>query len=123
MTTQTEFKVTAPPLRWDEAGGIRIGQSRVTIDSILASYHAGSTPGEIAVQYSVLTLAEIYATIAYYLTHRQQVDSYLKQRQQEAEERRQLLVKNNLTDENFNGAILHGLLRRSPDRDIILVHA
>ena len=99
MTIPREFKVTAPPLRWDEAGGIRIGQSRVTIDSILASYHAGATPEEIAVQYSVLTLADIYVTITYYLTHRQQIDSYLKQRQQEAAERRQLLVKeNNLTD-------------------------
>ena len=99
MVTQTQFQVAAPPLHWDEAGGIRIAQSRVTLDSLLASYHAGSTPEEIAVQYSVLSLSDIYATIAYYLAHPQQIDSYLEQRQQEAQERRvQLAKENNLTN-------------------------
>ncbi|MEM8805884.1 MAG: DUF433 domain-containing protein [Cyanobacteria bacterium P01_G01_bin.38] len=100
MSIPAEFKATAPPLRWDEAGGIRIGQSRVTLDSLLAaSYHAGSTPEEVAVQYSVLNLADIYATINYYLTHRQQVDNYLEQRRQKAQQRRQELAqKDNLVD-------------------------
>ncbi len=71
MSIQVEFKASAPPFRWDEAGGIRIGQSRVTLDSLLAAYHSGFTPEEIAFQYSVLHLEEIYAAIAYYLNHRQ----------------------------------------------------
>lgn len=97
MTTQVEFQPTSPPLRFDEAGGIRIGQSRVTLDSLLAAYHNGATPEEIAVQYPVLDLAEIYAAIAYYLTHRQQVDGYLEQRYQAAQERRhQLTQEHNL---------------------------
>ncbi len=50
MNTPAKFQVTSPPFRWDEAGGIRIGSSRVTLDSILASYHNGSTPEEIAIQ-------------------------------------------------------------------------
>ncbi|MGC1308799.1 MAG: DUF433 domain-containing protein [Phormidesmis sp.] len=99
MSAQAEFQVTAPPLRWDEAGGIRIGQSRVTLDSLLAAYQAGATPEEIAVQYSVLSLADIYATITYYLTHQQQIDSYLNQRRQKAEQqRRQLTQEHNLSD-------------------------
>jgi hypothetical protein len=63
MSIQVEFKVSAPPLRWDEAGGIRIGQSRITFDSLLAAYHSGSTPEEIAVQYSVLHLEDIYTLV------------------------------------------------------------
>lgn len=99
MSPQVQFQTSAPPLRWDEAGGIRIGQSRVTLDSILASYHKGSTPEEIAVQYPVLSLAEIYGAIAYYLNHRQQIDAYLEQRRQAAHElRQQLTQQHNLTD-------------------------
>ena len=93
MSVQLEFKVSAPPFRWDERGGIRIGKSRVTLDSLLAAYHHGSTPEEIAVQYSVLPLEEIYSTIAYYLSHRQEVDSYLNERHQNAQERRNQFIK------------------------------
>ena len=93
MSVQVEFQATAPPLRWDEAGGIRIGQSRVTLDSLLAAYYAGSTPEEIALQYSVLDLADIYAAITYYLTHRQQLDNYLEQRRQIAQQQRQQLAQ------------------------------
>jgi uncharacterized protein (DUF433 family) len=99
MSIQVEFEVSAPPFRWDEAGGIRIGQSRVTLDSLLAAYHSGATPEEIAVQYSVLHLEEIYASIAYYLSHRQQIDSYLELRQREQKQRRSAVIQQyNLTN-------------------------
>lgn len=99
MNTPAKFQVTSPPFRWDEAGGIRIGSSRVTLDSILASYHNGSTPEEIAIQFSVLRLEDIYSTIAYYLNHRQEIDSYLEQRDQQAQQlRQQLTQKHNLVD-------------------------
>jgi uncharacterized protein (DUF433 family) len=94
-----KFQVTSPPFRWDEAGGIRIGSSRVTLDSLLATYHNGSTPEEIAIQYSVLSLEDIYSAIAYYLNHRQEIDNYLEQRNQKAQQiRQQLTQKHNLVD-------------------------
>jgi uncharacterized protein (DUF433 family) len=99
VTTPAKFQVTSPPFRWDEAGGIRIGSSRVTLDSIMASYHNGSTPEEIAVQYSVLRLEDIYSSIAYYLNNRQEIDSYLEERRQKAQELRQQISQNhNLVD-------------------------
>jgi uncharacterized protein (DUF433 family) len=99
MSIQVEFEVSAPPFRWDEAGGIRIGESRVTLDSILAAYHSGSTPEEIAVQYSVLHLEEIYSAIAYYLSHRQQIDSYLEQRHRKQEQQHsEFIQQHNLTN-------------------------
>jgi hypothetical protein len=45
----------------------------------------GSTPEEIAIQFSVLNLEDIYSAIAYYLNHRQEIDSYLQQRNQQAQ--------------------------------------
>ncbi len=93
MTVQIEFKVSAPPFRWDEVGGIRISQSRVTLNSLLASYHSGSTPEEIAIQYPVLSLEQIYAAIAYYLNHRQEIDHYLEERRQQAQQQRDQFVQ------------------------------
>ena len=99
MSVQLEFKVSAPPFRWDEAGGIRIGQSRVTLDSILVAYHHGATPEEIAIQFSVLQLEDVYSTIAYYLSHRHEIDSYLEKRQHQFQQiRQQLSQKHSLVD-------------------------
>ncbi|MGF1601059.1 MAG: DUF433 domain-containing protein [Thermosynechococcaceae cyanobacterium] len=93
MSVQVDFTSTAPPLRRDEAGGIRVGQSRVTLDSLLAAYHNGSTPEEILIQYPVLRLEDIYATITYYLAHREQLDRYLEERYQKAQQLRQQLAQ------------------------------
>ncbi|MCU0570467.1 MAG: DUF433 domain-containing protein [Oculatellaceae cyanobacterium Prado106] len=99
MSIPVEFAVSAPPFRWDEAGGIRIGQSRVTFDSLIAAYHQGATPEEMAVQYPVLSLSEIYSVIAYYLSHRQEMDDYLEQRSRRAQQQRdQLVQRHNLAD-------------------------
>jgi hypothetical protein len=71
----------------------------VTLDSILAAYHNGSTPEEIAIQFSVLRLEDIYSTIAYYLNHQQEINSYLEQRSQQAQKlRQQRTQRHNLVD-------------------------
>ena len=99
ISAPKKFQPISPPFRWDEAGGIRIGSSRVTLDSILASYHNGCTPEEIAIQFSVLHLEDIYSSITYYLSHRQEIDSYLEQRSQQSQQMRdQLTQKHNLID-------------------------
>lgn len=68
------------PLSTDEHGVIRVGGSRVPIDTVLSAYRRGDTPEQIAQDYSVLQLADIYAVIAYYLKHREKVDAYLEKR-------------------------------------------
>lgn len=99
ITIPETFQVTSPPFCRDEAGGIRIGSSRVTLDSILNSYQQGSTPEEIAIQFSTLRLEDIYSAIAYYLNHRQEIDRYLEQRNQQAQQiRQQLTQKHNLVN-------------------------
>lgn len=99
MSLQVEFEVSAPPFRCDEARGIRIGQSRVTLDSLLAGYHSGFTPEEIAFQYSVLHLEKIYAAIAYYLSHCQEIDNYLEEHRQRTQQQRNKFAQQyNLAD-------------------------
>ena len=79
----------ALPLRLDATGVVRIGSTRVTLETVVAAFQAGATPEEIVTQYPSLQLADIYAVIAYYLQRRAEVDAYLAERQHEAEGIRQ----------------------------------
>lgn len=78
-----------PPLSTDAAGVFRVGGSRVTLDSVVSAFLNGATPEEIAEQYPVISLGQVYAVIAYYLAHTVEVDDYLRTREQRSAEVRQ----------------------------------
>ena len=84
------------PLRVDSGGTVRIGQTRVTLDTVVATFESGASAEEIALRYPVLDLADVYATIGYYLRHQQEVEAYLQQRQLlEEEVRRKVEARDN----------------------------
>ncbi len=78
-----------PPLSMDADGVVRVGKTRVTLDTIVAAFLEGVMAEEMAEQYPSLQLSDIYSVIGYYLRHRAEVDNYLKLRQQRAAEVRQ----------------------------------
>lgn len=78
-----------PPLVADAAGCFRVGNSRVTLDTVIGAFLDGAAAEEIAEQYPAMSLGEVYAVIAYYLTHTAEVDNYLLTRGQRAAEVRQ----------------------------------
>jgi uncharacterized protein (DUF433 family) len=71
-------------LETDRDGVVRVGRSRVTLDTVVAAFNQGAAPEEIARQSPTLELADIYAVIGYYLNHRQEVDEYLWRRREQA---------------------------------------
>ncbi len=73
------------PLATDAHGVVRVGGTRVTLDSVVGAFRAGATPEEIAQQFPTLALADVYQVIAYYLNHSAEVESYLATRQKEAD--------------------------------------
>jgi uncharacterized protein (DUF433 family) len=73
------------PLRTDHDGVVRVGDSRVTLATIVRAFHQGATAETIAQQYPSLALADVYAVIGYYLRHQAAVDAYLAEQQQEAD--------------------------------------
>ena len=84
------------PLEVNADGVVRVGGTRVTLDTVVAVFNQGATPEEIVFQYSSLQLADVYAVISFYLRHQQDVEAYLKQRQQRSKEiRRQNEAKFN----------------------------
>jgi uncharacterized protein (DUF433 family) len=76
--------VVRTPLRVDEDGAVRVGNTRITLDLIVEQYENGMTPEDIVRAYDTLALADIHDVIAYYLRHRDEVWTYLKKREEEA---------------------------------------
>lgn len=76
----------APPLREDATGALRVGNSRVLLELVIRAFQDGATPETIVQRYSALTLPEVYAVVAYYLRHTDDVEAYLARREQKAEE-------------------------------------
>ena len=66
-----------PTIRVDSTGVMRVGNTRVTLDTLVAAYHEGASAEEIALRYESLSLADVYEAISYYLRHRTEVDAYL----------------------------------------------
>src|SRR5947209_6306712 len=85
LTNGLPLHAEPPPLRVDEGGVVRVGKSRVSLDLVVEQYDNGMTPEDLVRAYDTLVLADVYAVIAYYLRHRDEVRAYLKQREEEAE--------------------------------------
>ncbi len=80
------------PVRIDSHGDVRVGASRVLLDSVIHAFRDGETPESIAQDYDTLPLADIYAVIAYYLRHVSEVDDYLLQREDDGRELQKQVV-------------------------------
>jgi len=73
------------PLAINQQGVVRVGGTRVTLDTVVSAFEDGATAEEIIEQYPVLKLPDIYLVIGYYLRHRTEVEAYLRQRQELAD--------------------------------------
>jgi uncharacterized protein (DUF433 family) len=80
---------TPVPLKTDSDGVVRVGNTRVTLDTVIGTFKEGATAEEIVSQYPSLSLADVYAVIGYYLQHQADVEAYLSQHRQTADQVRQ----------------------------------
>lgn len=85
LANEFSLEAVSPPFRVDEEGVVRIGNSRISLDLIVEQYENGMTPEDMVRAYDTLALADVYAVIAYFLRHRDEVRAYLKRREEEAE--------------------------------------
>ena len=72
-------------------GVLRVTGTRVTLNSIVQAFHDGATAEEIGQDFPTLSLAQVYEVLAFYLTHRAAVDTYLTEQMQLAATIRQEL--------------------------------
>lgn len=82
------IEIEPVPLVADADGVVRVGNTRVTLDTVVAAFLEGATAEEIVHQYPSLHLADVYAVIAYYLRRRITVETYLGVRRAQGEKTR-----------------------------------
>jgi len=76
------------PVTLGEDGSIRITGSRVALDSIVDEFRRGASAEQIQEDFPTLTLRDIYGAIAYYLSHTESVEAYLRTQEQSAAQTR-----------------------------------
>lgn len=74
------------PLVADEHGVMRVGNTRVSLDTVIFAFKQGATPEEIVADYSTLDLSDVYAVITHYLQNEAEIEEYLRQRQAQRDE-------------------------------------
>lgn len=79
------FSAETIPLSADADGVVRVGNTRVTLDTVIAAFSEGATAEEILQQYPTLDLAGVYQVLGYYLRRPSEVAAYLQQRRAQAE--------------------------------------
>jgi len=77
MTEQSKTYV-----RQDPSGAYRVGQTKVSLDSVVISYLNGCSAETIQDDFPVLSLEQVYGAIAFYLANRKEVDEYLERQEQ-----------------------------------------
>jgi uncharacterized protein (DUF433 family) len=85
------------PLKDDGHGGLRVSQTRVSLESVWHLYQQGAGPAQIVQAFDTLQPADVCAVLAWALHHREEVDAYLKRRDEEAVQTRHQLEEAGLT--------------------------
>lgn len=89
MKHLNSFIAEPPPLQMTKEGVVRVGGTRVTLETVIGAYKDGATPEEIVRGYDTLQLANVHAVISYYLRHREEVEAYLEECRKQAAKVRQ----------------------------------
>lgn len=70
----------------DSDGVVRVGSTRVTLDTVVAAFREGMTAEGIAEQYPSVRLSDVYSVIGYALSHPDELATYLNGRESLAAE-------------------------------------
>jgi uncharacterized protein (DUF433 family) len=86
MTINLTLQPRAIPLTRLDNGIYRVTGTRIPLERVVHSYQAGATPEEIVASFDTLHLSDVYVLIAYYLDHKEEVEQYLREEEELAEE-------------------------------------
>ena len=79
------IEAQSPPLQADGDGVMRVGGTRVTLDTVVRAFDEGHAAEKIVSHFPALKLADVYALISYYLNNRVAVRECLQQQEAAAE--------------------------------------
>jgi uncharacterized protein (DUF433 family) len=98
-------------------GVLKVGDTRVSLDTVVYHFNNGEDAAQIQDQYDSMSLAQVHAAIAYYLHNKADVDAYVAEQEVRQEEirkrierdfpskvtREMLLARKNGEDPNWPG--------------------
>lgn len=68
-----------------EDGVFKVGDTRVSLDTVVYHFNNGADATEIQHNYDSLSLAQVHSAIAYYLHNKARIDEYLTAREHDRE--------------------------------------
>ena len=113
LTIQPE----APPLRVDEAGAVRIGDTRVLFVLVVRAFKSGKSPESIVEMYDTLRLSDVYGAVAYYLRHQTEVEAYLDEYDRQAGEIRKKIEEHQGPQTGMRERLLRRLAEKKDVED------
>jgi uncharacterized protein (DUF433 family) len=72
----------------EREGEYYVTSTRVPIAVVLAAWKRGTSPGHITEQFPILSLADVYGVITYYLDHEQELEEHFARLAEEYEQAR-----------------------------------
>ena len=100
------IRTDALPISEDASGGLRVGGSRVLLETIIRAFQDGATPETIVQRYPTVSLENIYTVVAYYLRHRPEIDEYLARREQSAQQVRDRIERHQRDTRDIRSRLL-----------------
>ena len=123
--------VSAPPFEvfddppvlqaWAD-GSVRIDGTRLLLDMVVGGYKMGQTPEEIAESFGPRPVAPIYAALAYYFAHTDQVEAYLARRQEQSA-RNQAEYERRFPEHQHLRSVLEARIAEQRAQHLGLVHS
>jgi uncharacterized protein (DUF433 family) len=81
--------ILAKPYIEQRNAGYWIEETRISLDSVVYAFLNGESPESIAQNFPLLSLEQVYGSIAFYLSNREIVDAYLEKGEAEFQQLRQ----------------------------------
>ena len=72
-------------VRLDPGGAYKVGDTRVSLDSVVYAYLEGGSAESVEQSYPGLGMENIYGALAFYFANRDEVNEYLKKQEALAE--------------------------------------
>jgi uncharacterized protein (DUF433 family) len=85
MQMPLSLRAETVALRKDADEVIRIGDTRVTLDTLVAAFLSGASAESLVDRYPSLQLDQVYSVIGYYLRNKAEVEAYLQERRLHAD--------------------------------------
>ena len=79
------------PIRAEVDGTYHVGQTGISLDTVILCYRLGYSPEQVVESYPDLLLRDVYQVFSHYLGHRVEIDSYLERRSAESDAARKTL--------------------------------